>query len=234
MIKPATLYNFGKMVTDPVVAGHVLMALCKQDIALSPMEQVIVKMVAQDSEWMEERIEENKAKERERKRAYRKSTESTQCPEMSQGQNGTPQCPKDKTEKVSVPRNPDQSVRPSNPSNPSNPNIKHRSVTDTDMPSSGTGRGEKFELMMEWPASLVYGGGPKGDMTALDMYHAAFGPGWSRIHRQLGEGANERMLDELSAFISEWQAGENHHLKKPAAAVMTRLQKWLKAKGVNQ
>lgn len=78
---------------------------------------------------------------------------------------------------------------------------------------------------------MVYGGGPNGDMTALDMYHAAFGPGWSGIRRQLGERADERMLDELATFISEWKANENHGLEKPAAAVMSRLKKWLKPKG---
>ena len=78
MIKPDTLYNFGKMCSDPVVAGHVLMALCKQKIELTPMEQVIVNMVKQDSEWMEERIEANRVKMRERQKAHRaKSTDVT-------------------------------------------------------------------------------------------------------------------------------------------------------------
>ena len=250
MIKPDTLYNFGKMCSDPVVAGHVLMALCKQKIELTPMEQVIVNMVKQDSEWMEERIEANRVKMRERQKAHRaKSTDVTPVTEchsdICDKGSVTPvtECHGDICDKDDVtPVTHHPSIHPSNPSiHPSNPNIKHRTGTDTcacaregGSSGSGTGRGEKFDLVMGWEPCVVYGGGPNGDMTALDMYHAAFGPGWSGIRRQLGERADERMLDELATFISEWKANENHNLVRPAGAIMKRLQRWLKPKGGQQ
>lgn len=98
MIYPISLYNFGKVCKDSVIAGNVLRRLCKQNIKLSEVEQMFYDMIANDNGWMDERLQVKREKERERKAALRSKNRAKD----GAAQNGevekeedVPQCPKD-------------------------------------------------------------------------------------------------------------------------------------------
>lgn len=234
MIKPETLYNFGKTCRNSVVAGNVLRALCRQSVELSEYERNMVDMIQNDSEWMDERIEEKRAKERERKRTYRKG----ECPEMSHGQSGTPECPADKVSVPCFPHHP--SIHPS--THPSNQSSKHINRPDPDKinepvkgviggngasgSASGSGR-YKFGEVFGWDDERLFSC-DYGKSNVLEMYRCAFGKGmWAGALRELGD---DTMLEALSAMCHEERAGEGAN--NPAAAMTKRLQKLLDAKGV--
>lgn len=79
MIKPTTLYNFGKTCRDSTMAENVLRALCGQDVELSAAEQMMLDMIRNDSDWMDERIEEQRVRWKDRQRRVRTSRDVTQC-----------------------------------------------------------------------------------------------------------------------------------------------------------
>lgn len=245
MIKPDSLAAlFARSEAgDELMIGRVCRALVGGGVTppLTAQERMLVGVIADDAARLDGRVEELRAKERERKRAYR----AGHCPELSQGQDGTNVCPGDisvsHTNQSSIP----SSRQPVIPST-NQPVIKTRTVPVTrgrvcagvreggssgSSSGTGTGRGERFEEIMGWSADVICSGGAKGDMSAIDLYRAAFGAGeWEHLWRQLGERADERMLSELSAFASAWRGGEGRSLRKPAAAIIARLQRWLASK----
>ena len=88
---------------------------------------------------------------------------------------------------------------------------------------------------MGWSADVICSGGPKGDMSAIDLYRAAFGAGeWEHLWRQLGENADVRMFETLAAFASAWRGGEGRGVRKPAAVIIARLQRWLTPKNASK
>ena len=239
MIKPETLYNFGKTCRDPLMVGHVLQALCRQEVELTEMERTFFDMIRNDNEWMEERVEAKRAKERERQKAHRAKladvTPVTDC-----------HCDKTLSRDVTVtnrchaPTNqPSQPIKPTN--QPNHP-TQHINRTDPDKinepvkgvvggrgasgSASGSGR-YKFGEVFGWDDERLFSC-DYGKSNVLEMYRCAFGKGmWAGALRELGDDA---MLAELSAMCHEERAGEGAN--NPAAAMTERLKKLLAAKGV--
>ena len=81
MIYPVTLYNFGKVCKSSLAAGNVLRALCKQAVKLTPEEETIFAMIQNDSGWMDERVEQQRErwKERQRKSRMSRNVTVTKC-----------------------------------------------------------------------------------------------------------------------------------------------------------
>ena len=98
MIKPESLWGLFKNCTDSKWLGDICRALGGQDVDLDFGQTQMLQSIKQDSEWMDERMEAQREKERERKRNFRMSRNvpgTNECPTMSRGQYGTPQCPGD-------------------------------------------------------------------------------------------------------------------------------------------
>ncbi len=94
MIKPSSYWAMHKT-CDAYTLGRVGATLGGQDVRppLNPAEAALVAVVRQDSEWMDERIEDRREKERARKQAYRASKMSRDVPRDTTGQCGVPRCP---------------------------------------------------------------------------------------------------------------------------------------------
>ncbi len=78
MIKPASLYAFGKSCkptdADIVIAGKVLLAVCGvEGVGLTVAEEKIVEMIVEDSKWMDERVEVRRKKDGERLKKWRET-----------------------------------------------------------------------------------------------------------------------------------------------------------------
>ena len=69
MIKPVMLWNFIKTCGDNEKVGRVCRTLGRQKVdGLTEDEKLLVRMIDNDSDWMDEWVEERKRKDRERKR----------------------------------------------------------------------------------------------------------------------------------------------------------------------
>lgn len=69
MIKPVMLWNFIKTCEDNEKVGRVCRTLGRQKVdGLTEDERLLVRMIDNDSDWMDEWVEERKRKDRERKR----------------------------------------------------------------------------------------------------------------------------------------------------------------------
>ena len=84
MIKPASYWALHKT-CDPYTLGRVAATLGGQtvDPPLSPAEKALVAVIQQDSDWMDERIDRERERQKERKRAYRERVEKEACPQLS-------------------------------------------------------------------------------------------------------------------------------------------------------
>ena len=86
MIKPELLWNFIKTCEDNEKVGRVCRTLGRQKVdGLTEDEWLLVRMIDNDSDWMDERIEEKKARDRERK--HRKAVELRErrkCPDSTE------------------------------------------------------------------------------------------------------------------------------------------------------
>ena len=96
MIKPESLWTLCKECPDSKWIGDILRKLGGQEVELDFGQQQMFKAISQDSEWMDERIEKNRERERQRKVAYRARLEKKadkdvpRCPTLSQGQTRVP------------------------------------------------------------------------------------------------------------------------------------------------
>lgn len=84
MIKPASLWAFLKETPDQNFVGRICTALGGHPATppLNTAENIILRMIEQDNEWMDERMDAQKEKWRLRKAEYRKSKKDvSHCPE---------------------------------------------------------------------------------------------------------------------------------------------------------
>ena len=94
MIKPSSYWALHKT-CDAYTLGRVGATLGGQKVSppLNPAEAALVAVIRQDSEWMDERIEDRREKERARKQAYRESALSRGVPRCPAVSRDVPRCP---------------------------------------------------------------------------------------------------------------------------------------------
>ena len=115
MIKPESLWCLLQDCTDSKWLGDICRALGGQEVELDFGQQQALKIIRRDSELMDERMEVQREKERERKRNLRLSRDvpgTTRDNTMSRGQTNVPQCPGDNTGHRNVPRTTRDTVVP--------------------------------------------------------------------------------------------------------------------------
>lgn len=82
MIKPESLWSLFKTCADSKWVGDICRALGRQEVDLDYGQKMMLATIRQDSEWMDERIDDQRSRwaERQRKsRASRKSQDVTPC-----------------------------------------------------------------------------------------------------------------------------------------------------------
>ncbi len=218
MIYPVTLYNFGKVCRNSTTAGNVLRALCKQKVELTESERIVVDMIQNDSEWMNERVEQKREKERTRKAAFRASRNVPQCPKDNAGHDGTGR-------DTAMSRTLPPSLPPSLPSSlpPSKKNT-NRSVTVPSEEQNGNGNGtgevlfeggietaKKLARQFAAAAKKDQGAFFSGEWSATTVCLALTGDyksanRWRQLERTKGEAA---VIEECFAFWREIAAGED-------------------------
>ena len=108
MIKPEMLWNFLKTCDDTMKVGRVCRTLGRQNVeGVTPDEMLLVKMIDNDSSWMDEKYEEIKRKDRERKRQraeeLRKARLPTESMESTESTESTESAPYLPTHSLSCP-----------------------------------------------------------------------------------------------------------------------------------
>jgi len=109
MIKPATLWNFLKTCEDTEMVGRVCRLLGRQEVLeATQTDRMMVRMIENDSGWMDEKTAEIRENERIRKNEYRKRKRERNAgkedvPKCPTGQDGTPECPTDNAMSQTLP-----------------------------------------------------------------------------------------------------------------------------------
>ena len=118
MIKPASYWALHKH-ADAYTIGRVGVALAGReaelDPPLSPTELALVAVVRQDSDWMDERVDDRRERDRKRKAAYRAAMSHgvPPCPTVSHGTSGTDECPTESAMSRGTDACPTPSIHPS-------------------------------------------------------------------------------------------------------------------------
>lgn len=208
MIKPETLWGLFKNCPDSQWLGDICRALGRQEVDLTFDQAQVVRLIQQDSEWLDERIEGQRERwaERQRKKRERDKDNVTQC----HGDNRD------------TPHVTNKPTKPTNPTKPTKPYI-YRTDTDTDIrvrEDSGSGSGRGVNVLALSDEDFF-----SGKYSAIELAQSLCGKGfWGKAIRQLGECV---VLEELHAFSAEIKAGET---PKNLGATFT---KRLKDRGAN-
>jgi hypothetical protein len=223
MIKPETLWGLFKNCPDSQWLGDICRALGRQDVGLTFDQAQVVRLIQQDSEWLDERIEGQRERwaERQRKKRERDKDNVTEC----HGDNrdigdvtDVTECHGDNRDTPNVTNKP---TKPTKPTNPTKPYI-YRTDTDTDIrvrEDSGSGSVRVNVLTLSDEDFF------NGKYSAIELVQSLCGKGfWGKAIRQLGECV---VLEELHAFAAEIKAGET---PKNFGATFT---KRLKDRGAN-
>ena len=110
MIKPASLWSFLKETKDPDLVRRICMTLGGHEVSppLNVAEMALYKMIQQDSEWMDERVEAQRGRWRERQAKHRKKVA-----EGGEEREESPNVTQSHGDNVIVTQSHDTSVRPS-------------------------------------------------------------------------------------------------------------------------
>ena len=231
MIKPETLWGLFKNCPDSKWLGDICRALGRQDVGLTFDQAQVVRLIQQDSEWLDERIEGQRERwaERQRKKRGRDNENVTECHGDNRDKGDvtdvtvtsvTSECHGDSRDTPDVTNKP---TKPTKPTNPTKPYI-YRSDTDTDIRArevsgSGSGSGRSVNVLALSDEDFF-----SGKYSAMELVQSLCGKGfWGKAIRQLGECV---VLEELHTFVAELKAGET---PKNLGATMT---KRLKDRGV--
>ena len=223
MIKPATLWGLFKSCKDSEWLGDICRALGRQDVELDYGQEQMVNTIMQDSGWMDERVEEQRERWRDRQRKMRDKRDMSHVT----------LCHGDKVSSRDVTLHP--SVRPS--IHPNNKLVHTEPIpiarTRTRVKESGRVGSESVRGVANiikkkgkdwWSApddDIRYPVGEDGEVVMLwTILHKCFGSGgWRKAITQAGEDAVRELF---LTFRSEMAQGEMP--KNAAAAFTQRLQ----------